>query len=89
MTTRTAPAAGNGAPAATETYAVSYARLAAIAERLRAAAATVSVDTLVEDVRAARAAPGACGARPGPALPATAAEEVAAETAEAGQPGRG
>ena len=39
-------------PAPTGTYAAAYARLAAIADRLKASGAT-SIDTLVDDVRAA------------------------------------
>lgn len=45
----------NNAPlAATETYAGAYARLSAIAEKLRTSAGATSVDSLVEDVRAAQ-----------------------------------
>ncbi len=78
---------GNAAPAATDTYAASYAKLAAIAERLRAGGTAVSVDTLVDDVRAARAAHEVCRAR----LDAVRREidaEVAAAESEADQPRR-
>jgi len=49
MTTTT-----NAKPATT--YAVAYAQLAAIAERLKAAGTAASIDTLAEDVAAARRA---------------------------------
>ena len=78
---------GSNAAATTETYAAAYARLASIAERLRAGGAAVSVDTLVEDVRAARAAHEVCRAR----LDAVRREidaEVAAAESEAEQPRR-
>lgn len=45
------------------TYAVAYAQLAAIAERLKGAGTAASIDTLAEDVRAARHAYTACRAR--------------------------
>lgn len=47
-------------PASSETYASAYARLTAIAERLKAAASAATVDTLVDDLRAARAAYAVC-----------------------------
>ena len=50
------------APASTETYAAAYARLTAIAERLKGAGAT-DVDTLVQDLRAARMAYSTCKSR--------------------------
>lgn len=50
------------APASTETYATAYARLNAIAERLKGGAAT-DVDTLVQDLRAARTAYATCKSR--------------------------
>ena len=84
--TKSMPMTTSGGPAATESYAASYAKLAAIAERLRAGGAAVSVDALVEDVRAARAAHEVCRAR----LDAVRREidaEVAAES-EADQPRR-
>ena len=45
------------------TYAAAYAQLAAIAERLKGAGTATSIDTLAEDVRAARQAYTACRAR--------------------------
>ncbi len=45
------------------TYAAAYAALAAIAERLKGAGTAASIDTLAEDVRAARAAYAACRTR--------------------------
>ena len=86
--TKSVPVTSSGGPATTETYAASYAKLAAIAERLRAGGAAVSVDTLVEDVRAARAAHEVCRAR----LDAVRREidaEVAAAESEADRPRRG
>ena len=50
------------APASTETYAAAYAKLAAIAEKLKGAGAT-DVDTLVQDLRAARTAYATCKSR--------------------------
>lgn len=47
--------ASAAAPAGTETYAVGYAKLAAIAERLRTASGAATVDSLVADVQEARA----------------------------------
>ena len=51
------------APAATETYSAAYARLSAIAEQLKNNTAATTVDSLVEDVRAAREAYALCRAR--------------------------
>ena len=51
------------APASTETYASAYARLAAIAEKLRGTGATANLDSIVDDLRAARAAHAICKAR--------------------------
>lgn len=71
------------APAATETYAGAYARLNAIAERLKSAGAATGIDTLADDVRAARAAYATCARR----LAAVRAEidaELAAAAAETG-----
>ena len=51
------------APASTETYAAAYARLAAIAERLKGAGAAASHDDIVDDLKAARAAHAVCKAR--------------------------
>lgn len=42
------------APASTETYAAAYARLAAIAEKLKGAGATANLDEIVDDLRNAR-----------------------------------
>ena len=50
-------------PAATETYAAAYARLSAIAEKLRTAGATANVDDLVSDLHMARSAAAICRAR--------------------------
>jgi exonuclease VII small subunit len=50
-------------PASTDTYSAAYARLAAIAERLKNNTAATTVDSLVEDVRAAREAYALCRAR--------------------------
>jgi exonuclease VII small subunit len=50
-------------PASTETYSAAYARLSAIAERLKNNTAATTVDSLVEDVRAAREAYALCRAR--------------------------
>lgn len=44
-------------------YAAAYAQLAAIAERLKGAGSAASIDTLAEDVRAARHAYATCRAR--------------------------
>ena len=44
-------------------YAIAYAQLAAIGERLKGASTAASIDTLAEDVRAARQAHAACRAR--------------------------
>ena len=51
------------APANTESYAAAYARLAAIAEKLKGAGATANLDEIVDDLRAARAAHAVCKAR--------------------------
>lgn len=50
-------------PASTETYSAAYARLSTIAERLKNNTAATTVDSLVEDVRAAREAYALCRAR--------------------------
>ena len=42
------------APASTQSYAQAHAALAAIADRLRTASASISLDTLLADVQAAR-----------------------------------
>ncbi len=52
--TKTAAQTAAAAPAGTDSYAASYARLAAIAERLRTATGAATVDSLVADVQAAR-----------------------------------
>ena len=44
----------NAIPAATETYAAAYARLVSIAEKLKGAGATASLDSIVDDLRSAR-----------------------------------
>ena len=44
----------------TLTYAAAYARLAAIAERLRATGSAASIDTLVDDTREARSLHAIC-----------------------------
>ena len=48
------------APATTDTYASAYAKLSAIAERLKGAGATADLDSLVRDLREARAAHDFC-----------------------------
>ena len=55
-TTTKAPAqtAASVVPAGTDSYAAGYAKLAAIAERLRTATGAATVDGLVADVQAAR-----------------------------------
>lgn len=58
-TTTNPPAKVSPPPAATGTYAAAYAQLAGIADKLRAST-TPAVDSLVEDLRAARAAYGVC-----------------------------
>ena len=83
--TKTMPGNGSTMPAATDSYAANYARLAAIAERLRAGGAAVSVDTLVEDVRAARLAHEVCRARLDAVRREIDAEVAAAEAGESGQ----
>ena len=55
MTTTTLPP--------TATYAAAYAKLAAIAEKLRATGGAATIDTLVDDIRAARAAHAVCKTR--------------------------
>ncbi len=50
-------------PASTETYASAYARLSQIAERLKTAGTSANVDSIVEDLRAARIAYSICKAR--------------------------
>ncbi len=52
-----------GTPLPTTTYAAAYAQLAAIADKLRSTANTGSVDTLVDDIRQARAAHAICRTR--------------------------
>ena len=44
----------------TLTYAAAYAKLAAIAERLRATGSAASIDTLVDDTREARSLHAIC-----------------------------
>ena len=62
-TTKPATVQPGFTPEPTGTYASAYARFASIAERLKTAGAATSVDTLVEDVRAVRAAHALCRAR--------------------------
>ena len=50
-------------PAPTATYAAAYARLTAIAQKLRTPASATTVDGLAADVRAARDAYAICRAR--------------------------
>lgn len=50
-------------PAPTATYAAAYARLTAIAHKLRAPATAATVDGLAADVRAAQEAYATCRAR--------------------------
>ncbi len=50
-------------PAPAATYAAAYAALAAIAERLRGAGTAATIDTLAEDVRAARRHYDVCRSR--------------------------
>ena len=47
----------------TETYAAAYARLSQIAENLKTAGSAASIDTIVENLRAARAAYATCKLR--------------------------
>ena len=61
-TTNTTPTSVQ-APAATETYAAAYARLAGIAEKLRAAGTSAAVDDLVSCLQEARGAAAICRAR--------------------------
>ncbi len=50
-------------PASTETYASAYARLSQIADRLKTAGTSANVDSIVEDLRAARLAYATCKSR--------------------------
>ena len=61
MTTKTTTATTVAKP--TTSYATSYATLAGIAERLKGAGTAAGIDTLAEDVRAARLAYAACRGR--------------------------
>lgn len=70
-------------PASTETYASAYARLAAVAEKLKTAGAAASVDDLVSDLRAARTAYATCKARLDSIRLEVVAEVEAADTAKA------
>ena len=85
MTSKTVPIT-KAVPAATDTYAASYAKLSAIAERLRSGGSATSVDTLVEDVRAARAAHDVCRARLDAVRREIDAEVAATEAVEGEQP---
>lgn len=64
------------------TYAAAYAQLSAVAERLKGAGTASSIDTLAEDVRAARQAYDVCRSR----LEAIRAEIDAEVTASADVP---
>ncbi len=44
----------SNSPSSTESYATSYARLAAIAEKLKNAGTTANLDEIVDDLRTAR-----------------------------------
>ncbi len=55
-------------PAATETYAAAYSRLAAIADRLKSASAAASIDELVSDLRAVALRAESAGVAPRPVL---------------------
>lgn len=68
----------------TETYAAAYAQLSAIAEKLKNASAA-NVDTLADDVRAARRAAGICRARID-AIRAEIDDELASEIGVDGEP---
>lgn len=70
-------------PASTETYASAYARLAAVAEKLKTAGAAASVDDLVSDLRTARTAYAACKARLDAIRHEVEAEVEAADAAKA------
>ena len=72
------------APATTESYAVAYAKLTAIAEKLKGAGAMTDLETLVRDLREARAAHTFCKSR----LDAI-RREVDAEVEAAGAPVKG
>lgn len=50
-------------PTGTETYAAAYARLSQIAEKLKTSGASANVDSIVEDLRAARLAYSICKSR--------------------------
>ncbi len=47
----------------TTTYAAAYAKVAAMAEKLRASGSATTVDTHIDDIRAARAAHSMCKSR--------------------------
>ena len=53
VTTKTATQTSGAMPAGTDTYAAGYAKLAAIAEKLRTTTGAATVDSLVADVQAA------------------------------------
>ncbi len=75
MTTITKPAPAN-------TYAAAYATLGAIADRLKGASTAATIDTLAEDVRAARQAYAVCRSRLD-AIRAEIDQEIAAVEADA------
>ena len=62
MTTKTTTTTATAAKPAIS-YAAAYATLAAIADRLKGAGTAAGIDTLAEDVRAARLAYAACRGR--------------------------
>ena len=68
----------------TATYAEAYARLSAIADRLRGSGGAADVDTLAQDIREARAAHAVCRSR----LEAV-REQIEAELASYGPPDAG
>lgn len=52
-----------GIPTGTETYASAYALLSQIAEKLKTSGSFANVDSIVEDLRAARLAYATCKSR--------------------------
>ena len=70
----------------TASYATAYANLTAIAERLKGAGTAVSIDTLVQDVRAARMAHAVCRDRLAAVRAEVDAELALAEPSETTRP---
>ena len=68
----------------TATYAAAYAKLSAIAEKLRATGSAATVDTLVDDIRAARSAHAICKSRIEAVMKEFEAEVAGVEEGEAG-----